>query len=453
MSDPDTEGMTLTGGGLIAAIVPDSPAQIAGVQPGDRLLSVGGHHLRDIIDYRYYLDPGAQEIELSRNGQQLRVIKVIMDAGPGIDPGIEFSGAIFDHIRSCRCRCLFCFVDQLPRGLRKSLYLKDDDFRLSFLYGNFITLNNLQAADIARIKNQHLSPLYVSVHATDPVARGRLMGVSEELAARGLATLKSLGDAGIVLHAQTVLCPGINDRQVLNDTVTTLATQYAGIASIGIVPVAVSPEHLMHHAGISEPGNGEPLPLRPVTADDCREVIAQGRAWQKRFRQEGRSGFVYAADEFYLRAGMPLPPMEEYDDFAQYENGVGIAASFVEEAASRLHQALEGMGDIQPRRLFLLSGTLAAGLMGKVCRGLTDEFGFAILPLVAENRLFGPYVTVTGLLGGRDIIRAAESAGLGRGDLLLIPAACLSTSENPCFLDDLTLEKLDEALNCIVAVT
>jgi NifB/MoaA-like Fe-S oxidoreductase len=145
--------------------------------------------------------------------------------------------------------------------------------------------------------------------------------------------------------------------------------------------------------------------------------------------------------------------MEEYDDFAQYENGVGIAASFVEEAASRLHQALEGIGDIQPRRLFLLSGTLAAGLMGEVCRGLADEFGFAILPLVAENRLFGPYVTVTGLLGGRDIIRAAESAGLGRGDLLLIPAACLNTIENPCFLDDLTLEKLDEALNCIVAVT
>lgn len=447
--------------GLVAAIETGSPAAAAGIMPDDRLLSLDGNPLRDIIDYRFYLEPGEQQIEFERDGS--RGI-VTIDTGPGIDPGIEFDAAIFDHIRTCRCRCVFCFVDQLPPGLRRSLYVKDDDFRLSFLYGNFITLNSLRDEDARRILEQRLSPLYVSVHACDPAVRGPLMGVTPETAARGLAQLRELGAAGIRFHIQIVLCPGINDRHVLADTIAALAdaTEFPGIESVGIVPVAVSPEHLMHHAGLFEPGEEGPPPLRPVTGEDCRFVISQVQAWQERYRRQGRGGFVYAADEFYLRGGEPLPPVEAYDDFAQFENGVGIAASFREEAADTVSVALTETAEIQGhlphfpaqpqswRRLCLLTGTLAAGLMGEICRNLQEEFKIEIEPLVAENRIFGPYVTVTGLLGGEDILSAAATAGLEEGDLLLIPSACLDTSPQTRFLDDLTLEELRRRLPCAV---
>lgn len=441
-------------GSIISAIAPGSAAEAAGLQAGDRLLSLDGHPMRDIIDYRFFLEPGRQDVEISRNHEQ---IKLMLDAAPGSDPGIEFAAAIFDRIHTCKCRCLFCFVDQLPKGLRKSLYVKDDDYRLSFLYGNFITLNNLSGADIERILEQRLSPLYVSVHSTDPAVRGPLMGVAEQTAARGLDTLGRLGAAGIRFHAQIVLCPGINDRHVLADTVAALADKYQGVESVGIVPVAVSPDHLMHHAGLSDPVEAGPPPLRPVTAADCKEVIGQVRAWQERYRGQGRTGFVYAADEFYLRGGMVLPPTEDYDDFAQFENGIGVAASFMEEAADTIRRALaetKTKGH-DPHisistHIYLLTGTLAAHMVGEICRQLHGPLEIDIRPLVVENQTFGPHVSVTGLLGGKDIINAARSAGLTQADLLLLPGDCLDSTEHPRFLDNVTLEEMRQSLPCVI---
>jgi putative radical SAM enzyme (TIGR03279 family) len=432
-------------GGIIASVEPGSPAASAGLQPGDSLLSLDGHPLRDIIDYSYELEEADQQVVFARDGR--KEIATFANK-PGVDPGIEFAEAIFDQVRTCRCNCLFCFVDQLPLGLRDTLYLKDDDFRLSFLYGNFITLDNLSADDEERILSQRLSPLRVSVHATDAAVRAAVMGCSPAVAARGLDVLRRLGADGIEFHAQIVLCPGINDGEVLAATVTNLAHDYAGIASVGIVPVAVATEF----EG-KRPRAGDCPPLRALTPDDCHKIIDDVNAWQPPFRRERGNGFVYAADEFYLRAGLPLPPLDAYDDFPQYENGIGIAASFVREGPDAIEGFLKQLRQMYKfYRVFLLTGTLAAGLVREVSERVSSAMSLDIRPLVAGNRLFGPHVTVTGLLGGADIRDAVRAAGLGRGDVLLIPVSVLNSAADPRFLDGLTPTDIEQAAGCVVAV-
>ena len=400
-------------GGVIATVEPGSPAASAGLQPGDTLLSLGGRPLRDIIDYSFELEEAAQEVVFVRDGREL---SATLANTPGVDPGIGFTGAVFDRVRTCRCNCLFCFVDQLPLGLRDTLYLKDDDYRLSFLYGNFITLNNLTAEDEERILLQRLSPLRVSVHATNAAVRAAVMGCGEAVAARGLDVLRRLGAAGIEFHAQIVLCPEINDGEVLAATVDSLAHDYQGVASIGIVPVAVAAEFE------GKQPRGECPPLRALTREECIKVINDVNSWQETFRRERGDGFVYAADEFYLRAGVPLPPVEAYDDFPQYENGIGIAASFVAEGPDLIERFLKQLRQMyRLSRVFMLTGTLAAGIVREACERISAATSLDVRPLVAGNQLFGPHVTVTGLLGGADIRDAARVARLGRGDVLLIP--------------------------------
>lgn len=437
-------------GGLVSSVTPDSPAEAAGIEAGDRIISLDSHELHDVIDYQFYLEPGKQEVAVERGGKPLTLE---MDCGEGVDPGIYFAGTVFGPIHTCSNKCLFCFIEQVPGGLRPPLYVKDDDFRLSFLHGNFITLNNLRQAELERIAEQRLSPLYVSVHATDPEVRARLMGCRPKTAARGLDNLRRLGEAGIETHAQIVLCPGINDGPVLERTIRELAEDYPEVTSAGIVPVAFSEEFLA----------GNPVPgLRTMTAEDCIAVTDIIAAWQERLRSSCGFGFAYAADEFYLRAGRPLPPSEYYDDFAQYENGIGIARSFIEEGEDLIGQLLAGRsatpsgaagsgGSTTPSHIFLLTGTLAADLVAEVCARLSDSLGLQVQPLVAENRLFGPHVTVTSLLSGSDLLQAAAKAGISRADLLLIPASSLD-SAGERFLDDLTLEELEEALECDIEV-
>lgn len=448
-------GLNSTGkqpGGFVTAVQAGSPAAIAGVEPGDVIISLDGHLLDDVIDYQFYYEPRIQVIELERAGE---ILDLDLDNCEGGDPGIFFSNVVFDRVRTCSNRCLFCFIEQVPMGLRPPLYLKDDDYRLSFLNGNFITLGNLRESDLTRIIEQRLSPLYISVHATDPEVRGLLMGCSSDLAQRGLDNLKRLGEGGIESHIQIVLCPGINDGAVLEQTINDLDKDYAGIASIGVVPVALEAEYLREHPKTA---------LRPVSIEDCLAVVDAIDDWQMRFRQERGTGFVYAADEFLLRSGRPLPPSEYYDDFAQYENGVGICRSFDEESEGLIADILAGHdfdgldsiangsgGDTSSRsgRVFLLTGTLAADFMAAACDRLSQALDREILPLTAGNQLFGSHVTVTGLLGGRDIATAAKTAGLGRGDLLLIPPGAMESSGER-FLDDLTLEELNELLPCEV---
>lgn len=427
-------------GGRVGRVEAGSPAAAAGIAPGDLVTALDGRPLRDTIDYRFYLEVGEQELEVERGGRRLS-LRVSCDGG---DPGIVFKSDIFDRVRVCRNKCPFCFVNQLPRGLRKPFYVKDDDFRLSFLYGNFVTLNNLEPGDLDRIIGQRLSPLHVSVHATDPAVRARLMGCDTAQAAVGLDNLRLLGEVGIKTHVQVVLCPGVNDGPVLEQTAMELEGEYTGVASVGIVPVALG-------SGYAQKVSGDGL--RPVTAADCLELARFVAAWQKDFRERRGEGFVYAADEFYLMGGLDLPPVESYDDFPQYENGIGIAASFLAEGEDVVRQALPAAAPAEG--VFLLTGTLAAGVVDEVCCRLSGVTGHCapaetarFRPLVAENRLFGPHVTVTGLLGGGDIAGAARAAGLISGDLLLIPPACTAAGAGERFIDGMTLSELSGALDC-----
>lgn len=439
-----------TRGGRVESVLAGSPAAEAGIKSGDLILWLNGHPLHDVIDYQFYLEPDFQELEVERDG---RMLTVALACEIGEDLGIRFNEALFDRVRTCRCNCVFCFVDQLPRGLRKSLYLKDDDFRLSFLHGNFITLHNLAEEDLERIAEQRLSPLYASVHATDPGMRATVMGCTEDDASRGLENLRRLGEAGITVHAQIVVCPGLNDGQQLARTVKELAKEYPAVASAGAVPVAFDPAFLAGNAAGAKPASCRALfsSLRPVGGDDCRRIVADVTGWQTGYRDSRGNSFIYCADEFYLKGGLELPSLDDYDDLPQYENGIGIAASFRAEAGELLAPVIEGLPD--GTRVFLLTGTLAAGLMAEVCAGLAHTSGarsLSLKPLVAENRLFGPYVTVAGLLGGHDVIEAARSEGLASGDLLIIPRSCLDAGHWPRFLDGLHLKELREALECDV---
>ncbi|MDO8737284.1 MAG: DUF512 domain-containing protein [Thermoleophilia bacterium] len=426
-------------GGLVVSVSPGSPADVAGIESGDRIISLDGSELHDVIDYQFHLEPGVQAVIVERDGRRH---ELDLDNYEGGDPGICFDDVRFDRVRTCANRCVFCFIDQVPDGLRRPLYLKDDDFRLSFLRGNFITLGNLDGDDIDRIIAQRLSPLHVSVHATDPELRGQMMGCSTVHAARGLANLKRLGDAGIETHAQIVLCPEMNDSLALERTVKELASDYPGVKSVGNVPLAVD-----SHSS-----------LRPVNVEDSLAVTDAIAAWQELFRRERGSGFAYAADEFFLRAGRPIPPAAYYDDFEHYENGIGIARSFMDEGEGLIRGLLTGHDGRTGHpaiysRIFLLSGTLAAGIMEESCARLSSVLDLDVRVLPVKNLLFGPYVTVTGLLGGREILAAARNAGLGQADLLLLPSATLNGSGEPRFLDDLTLQELHETLDCEIIVT
>jgi putative radical SAM enzyme (TIGR03279 family) len=450
-----------TGGGPVGEVAAGSPAKRAGIRKGDRIIRLNGFHLSDVIDYQFHLEPGIQELDLEREGERFTVE---MDLGSGDEPGIVFCQTLFDGIRRCRCDCPFCFEGQLPKGLRRPVYIRDDDYRLSFLHGNFTTLNNLTGDDLRRIVEQRLSPLYVSLHAIDPQVRSRLMGCSPAAAAAGIENLRQLDREGVAAHIQIVLCPGINDGERLEETVAELADGFGNIGSVGVVPVALDPGLARTHgaaAGAGKGGGERKLPLRPPEREECEEVARRIGRWHDGFRRSRGRGFVYAADEFFLRAGLQLPGLTYYDDMAQFENGIGIGATFLDEADGIPVQLAQGVRRPQGR-VMMVTGTLAAPLVDEVCgklnragaaaaEGVPGEEPLDVVyqPLVVENRLFGPHVTVTGLLGGGDILAAARGEGLKEEEMLLIPYCCVDNSGH-LFLDDLTVRQMDEALDCIV---
>ena len=321
----------------------------------------------------------------------------------------------------CRNRCRFCFVDQVPPGLRAALYVKDDDYRLSFLHGNFTTLTNLAASDVERILALRLSPLYVSLHAWDDAARVRLMG---RAAASSRETLERLAATGLELHLQVVLCPGWNDGAVLAGTVEGVAS-LAGVADLGVVPVSLAEE-------------GD---LRRVTVADAEAVLAAVEAWQERFRAERGVAFVHAADEFHLLCGR-TPPASDAPD--QYENGIGMSALLLEEAAElaaagALHGGGEDRGPVTAVRL--LTGTLAAPVVARAGEALGARLGVPVRPFAVANRLFGEHVTVTGLLGGREVLEALGADPLAAGEWLVAPRVFLPEDLGRT-LDDVGEEEL-----------
>lgn len=420
-------------GGFVRRIAPASLADRAGLRPGDRLLAIDGHPLRDAIDFRFYAAEERFRLGFRRDG---RDAEIEVQRRAGEDLGVEFESMVFDRVRTCNNDCFFCFLKGLPAGLRAPLYLKDDDLRLSFAQGNFVTLSNLTATDWQRLDEQRLSPLNVSVHATEPSLRRRMLG--DRRAPHIVEQLRRLGSLGIRANTQVVLCPGLNDGEHLARTVRDLVDLHPAVQSIGIVPVAAS-----RHAW-ARADDQEKAWLGACTPGYARRVIAQVRPWQRDFRRRLGVDLVYLADEFYLSAGAPLPPSSRYDGYPQYENGIGMTRSLIDDWR-RLRRRLAAGAAKHParRRLTLVCGMLIAPLLSRLATDMASllEIDLRVAPI--ENRLFGPRVTVSGLLPGADIIDALRGRDLG--DLVVLPRHALD-HDGALFLDSITPTDVSAAL-------
>jgi len=405
----------------IKAVKEGSLGQRLGLRAGDDLVKINGHRLRDIVDYHFFISDDLVTLTLRREG---RVLEFSLQKDPDDSLGLEFEDFKY---RSCNNKCIFCFVDQNPKGLRRSLYFKDEDYRLSFLYGNYITLTNLSRADMERIVFQRLSPLYVSVHTTDVELRRRLMGIERD--DKLLDKIDHLTSHGIEIHAQIVLCPEINDGIGLQKTILDLAVFFPHLKSVAVVPVGLT----KHRDGL--------YPLKPVDGEYARRLIGQIKGWQRDFKEKLGCNFVYLSDEFYLLSGEQLPPVDHYDGFPQLENGVGMTRAFMESFRRQERSFPPRLR--RPKRVTLVTGILASGFIkNTVVRRLNQIENLKVDLIVVRNDLFGDTVTVSGLLPGRDILKALRSRD--PGDLIVLPANCVNT--DGLFLDDLKPESLEKRL-------
>ncbi len=408
-------------GGLISAVRPGSIAHELGWQPGDRLLSLNGQPLHDVIDYRFY--EADEEVEAAvDHGSHVRTYSITKE--PDEDLGLEFIEGLFDSLHTCRNDCPFCFLKGLPKGLRRTLYLRDDDYRYSFLFGNFITLTNLREEDWQRIEEQQLSPLYVSVHATDPAIRQTLLG--NPRAKDIMADLERLASTGIQFHTQIVLVPPYNTGEVLRRTVHDLSSLYPALQSIGIVPV-----------GLTQLSTA----LRSVTNQEALDVVQQHRPWRREFASDLGTGLVYLADELFLRGGVPVPGARYYEGFPQAENGIGLVRRLLDDWSRVKRRA--PWARMRPMDLTLACGTLVAPVLQNLA-GQWNQASPAHLDVIAvPNRLFGSSVTVSGLLSGRDVCEALATAGLG--DAVVLPRAMFDAGGSVA-LDDVTLPQIQQAI-------
>jgi putative radical SAM enzyme (TIGR03279 family) len=404
------------GGGVIRSVDADSPGQLAGIVPGDVLVSVDGAPLRDIIDWQWLSDGDDIDVVV-RHQSTTRSERLARKAGESW--GVEFCDAVFDGVRTCRNRCAFCFMAQLPKGLRRALSIRDDDFRLSFLQGNFVTLTNLSDADVSRITEQRLSPLYVSLHAVDPKVRARLVCARED---RALERFDELLESGIDVHVQIVLVPGVNDGEELERSLCWLAER-EGVLSVGVVPLGFT----AHQTAFSASYEG----------DSAAAVLDQIGPWQEAFRLRDGVTWVYCADEFYLQAHRNLPPAEEYDDFPQYENGIGIARTFLDEAADLAPELETAAAALGPAlSLDLVTGELSAPVLERALERAPALAARAdVLPV--PNRFFGGNVSVTGLLTAADLIPAIRAS---RADVVAVPDVVANS--DGLLLDDIPAAEL-----------
>jgi putative radical SAM enzyme (TIGR03279 family) len=416
----------------VLAVDPKGLAARAGLKPGDRLLRVNGQGLRDLVDFHVQAGEEQLAIDVDRAG---RPCSVVLERKWGKDLGLECEPPEAAEISTCANKCVFCFIHQLPKGLRKSLYVKDDDYRLSFLHGNYITLTDLPDSEIQRIVDLHLSPLYISVHATDPVLRHFLLGSPKTIKGDLMERLRRLADAGIRLHAQIVLCPGLNDGPRLERTVRELGELHPGVATVAVVPVGLT----RHRDGL--------YPLRSITSAEASETLDAIHAWQARFLRRHGTRLVFAADELYLQAGRPIPPAEAYEDFAVAEDGIGLVRRF-EDDLDRL-AARPGRPVWRGERV----ATLVTGeLFGPILTRLVERIrvpGLRAQVVPVPNEFFGRAITVTGLLTGEDIARALSGRPLG--EVVLIPRVALTESKG-VFLDDVLPDDLSRHLGAPIAV-
>ena len=407
--------------GIIARVLPDSIASEVGLEPGDLLVEVDGEKIRDIIDLSFALaDENVELLIEKKNGEQeLLEIEKEYDE----DLGIEFESAVFDGVRRCANRCIFCFVDQMAPGMRESLYVKDDDYRLSFLYGNFVTLTNSSPQDMDRIRRLHLSPLYISVHTTNGALREKML--NNKNAGKIMTQLDTLITSGIEMHTQIVLCPTINDGNELEKTIEDLFALHPNVLSMAIVPVGLSRYRENCYS------------LQVFTPEQAFDVVTMVNKWQEKCRKKRGTSFVYLSDEFYLTAGCPIPEYDFYDGFPQLENGIGLIRNFLHEWEEK---SIIEDGYKTPHHLDVVCGVSAQKIIGPLLDAVKiPNLTIRVLPV--ENHFFGTDITVSGLLTGQDILAAlAQTDGVRTG--VIIPGTALRKGEG-IFLDNMTLEELE----------
>jgi len=406
-----------------------SPAEKAGFQIGDTIKAINGHNIEDVLDYKFYTYEKKLDVTVINESGEERTLKLRKREGEDI--GLEFETYLMDKTRSCSNHCIFCFIDQLPKGMRKTMYVKDDDMRLSFLLGNYITLTNLSEHDIDRICEMRISPINVSVHATDPAVREKML--RNKNAGKCMEIMRKFSEARISMQCQIVVCPGVNDGQVLRNTLDDLASLFPAVSSISIVPVGIT----RHRTGL--------YPLEPVTKDIARDIISIVDEFAERCMDKWYTRLAFCSDEMYLRAELELPDYDYYEEFAQLENGVGLMALFEHE----MNEELEKYDKLKaPEKFSIATGVSAAPFMQKMldfaldkCDNNIDKSQYKVYDI--KNRFFGETVDVAGLVVGSDIIEQLQGKDLGKR--LYIPSVMLRHGGD-MFLDDVTLIDLSEKL-------
>ncbi len=415
---------------VVIDIEENSIADEIGIAAGDTLLSIDGKEINDILDYQFLIREEELLVDIQKADGKIWSIEIEKDYDE--DLGLVFDDILFDRLKVCKNRCVFCFIDQLPGQMRKTLYQKDDDYRHSFLFGNFITLTNLSQHDWDKILTMRLSPLYISVHALQPEVRSMMLGSRQAGSIR--EDLLRLSQAGIECHTQIVVCPGINDGQILEDTIEGLAELYPSVASIGIVPVGLT-------------GHRNKLPeLRNISSAEAELLVAAIHRYQLEFRRDLGCGLVYLADEIYLKCSQPIPETDYYDDFPQIENGIGICRIMMDEFAEEEGHLPD---KVKEKEVFLLTGESALSIMEKICGRMNRIEGLDLKIIPVKNYFFGGQVTVTGLLTGVDILAALGKNYAGKE--VIVPEIIFKDGQDT-LLDDTKLEDIKMASGADIKV-
>ena len=417
-------------GHTIKSVDPGSIADELGLEPGDRLLSIDGHELEDIFDYEYYIENESIMVVIAKKNGEEWELDIENDYQ---DLGLTFENGLMSDYKSCHNKCVFCFIDQMPKGMRETLYFKDDDSRLSFLQGNYVTLTNMKDKDIERIIKFKLAPINISVQTTNPELRCKML--HNRFAGEALKKIDRLYEAGTPMNGQVVMCKNLNDGDELDRTIRDLTKYIPCMESVSVVPVGLS----KYRDGL--------YPLEPITAEDAAKTIDIIEKWQKKVYAEHGIHFIHASDEFYILAGRELPEEERYDGYIQLENGVGMIRLLTTE----VHEALDELeGDEEKEELSIATGKLAAVYLAGFLEEIKKKFPNRKVHLYPiRNDFFGEMITVAGLITGQDLIAQLKDKPLG--SRLLLPE-CMFRSGEEDFLDDITRQEVENALQVPVNI-
>ena len=413
---------------IVEKVLSGSIAEEMEITPGDALLEINGHKIEDIFDYQYYTQDEYIEILVRKPSGEEWLLEI--DKGYDEDLGITFENGLMDDYRSCHNKCIFCFIDQMPKGMRDTLYFKDDDSRLSFLQGNYVTLTNMSDEDVDRIIRYNLSPINVSFQTTNPELRCRMLNT--RFAGQALEKAWKLAQAGIIMNGQIVLCKGVNDGAELDRSIRDLSAYLPNLESVSVVPVGLS----KYRDGL--------YPLEPFTKEDAQDVLRIIHGWQNKIYPEYGTHFVHASDEWYILAEEELPQEEQYDGYLQLENGVGMLRLLLDEFAEAMEEDRINGRQVRAKHITLATGRLACRFIKQMAKQMEERYeGLQIDVIAIRNDFFGEMITVSGLLTGQDIMAQLKDRDLG--EKLLLPQNVLKSGE-PVFLDDYTLDDIEKAL-------